>query len=169
LSPLFCFGSIGNSGYEANCPLGPRTYFSCLACNFSVGAGFSDVGFSTSSWGYRCFGIIKVVNSRVWCRVLLICHFLLKAKGVATPLWRKCEVTTHALENGTWESSGTFENLERDRKGQNTSHWSVHYTVGNSWNADVQNGLTWAIWTSVTQVMVERKARSQTGNLTPNH
>ncbi len=34
---------------------------------------------------------------------------------------------------------------------------------------DVENGLAWAIWTSATQVMVERKARSQTGSLTPDH
>jgi hypothetical protein len=34
---------------------------------------------------------------------------------------------------------------------------------------DVQNGLAWAIWTSATQVMVEKRARNQTGNLTPDH
>jgi hypothetical protein len=38
-----------------------------------------------------------------------------------------------------------------------------------SWNVDVQNGLAWAIWTSTAQVMVERKAGSQTGSLTPDH
>jgi hypothetical protein len=42
--------------------------------------------------------------------------------SVATPLWGKCEVATHTPENGTWESSGTSENLEHDCKGQNTSH-----------------------------------------------
>jgi hypothetical protein len=77
-------GSIGNSSCEANCLLGFQTYFSCLACNFALGAIFGDLGFSTSSWGYFCFGIIKVVNSRVWCKVLLICHFLWKAKGVSS-------------------------------------------------------------------------------------
>jgi hypothetical protein len=49
---------------------------------------------------------------------------------VATPPWRKCEVTTHTLENGTWESSGTPKNSERDCMGQNTSHWCFLYTVG---------------------------------------
>jgi len=38
-----------------------------------------------------------------------------------------------------------------------------------SWNVDVQNGLVWAIWTSSAQVMVERRVRSQTTNLTPDH
>jgi len=38
-----------------------------------------------------------------------------------------------------------------------------------SWSLDVQNGLAWAIWTSAAQVMVERRAGSQTGSLTPDH
>ncbi len=38
-----------------------------------------------------------------------------------------------------------------------------------SWNVDVRNGLAWAIWTSPAQVMVERRAGSQTANLTPEH
>jgi hypothetical protein len=50
--------------------------------------------------------------------------------GVATPLWGKCEVAIHTLENGTWESFGTPKNLELDCKGQNTLHWNVLYTVG---------------------------------------
>jgi len=37
---------------------------------------------------------------------------------------------THTPENGTWESSGIPKNSERDYKGQNTSHWSVSYTIG---------------------------------------
>jgi hypothetical protein len=48
---------------------------------------------------------------------------------VATPLWGKCEVAIHTPENGIWESSGTPENSEHDFRGQNTSHWSVLYTV----------------------------------------
>jgi hypothetical protein len=60
------------------------------------------------------------------------CSFsiVLSALIVATPLWGSCEVATHTPENGTWESSRTPENSERDCRGQNTSHWSVFYTVG---------------------------------------
>jgi hypothetical protein len=36
-------------------------------------------------------------------------------------------------------------------------------------SVDVENGLAWAIWTSVTQVMAKRKVRSQTGSLTFDH
>jgi len=50
-------------------------------------------------------------------------------KCVTTPLWGKCEVATHTLENGTWESSRTSENLEHDHMHQNISHWGVLYTI----------------------------------------
>ncbi len=39
----------------------------------------------------------------------------------------------------------------------------------SSWSVDVENGLTWPIRTSAAQVMVERRAGSQTGSLTPDH
>jgi len=48
---------------------------------------------------------------------------------VATPLWGKCEVATHTLENGTWESSETPKNSKHDFRGQNTLHWDVIYTL----------------------------------------
>jgi hypothetical protein len=35
-------------------------------------------------------------------------------------------------------------------------------------SVDVENGLTWAIWTSIAQVMDKKRAGSQTGNLTPD-
>jgi hypothetical protein len=38
-----------------------------------------------------------------------------------------------------------------------------------SWGVDVRNGLTWAIRTSTAQVMVKRRAGSQTGSLIPDH
>ncbi len=37
------------------------------------------------------------------------------------------------------------------------------------WSLDVENGFAWAIWTYAAQVMVERKAGSQTGSLTLDH
>jgi hypothetical protein len=55
---------------------------------------------------------------------------LLNMVTVATPLWGKCEVATHTPENETWKSSGTPKNSEFDCRGQNTSPWGVHYTVG---------------------------------------
>jgi len=37
------------------------------------------------------------------------------------------------------------------------------------WSLDVENGLSWAIWTSVAQVMAKRKVRSETNSLTRHH
>jgi hypothetical protein len=36
-------------------------------------------------------------------------------------------------------------------------------------SVDVQNDLAWVIWTSAAQVMGKRRAKSQTGSLTPDH
>jgi len=36
-------------------------------------------------------------------------------------------------------------------------------------SVDIENGLLWAIWTSITHVMAKRKARSKIGTLTPDH
>jgi hypothetical protein len=38
-----------------------------------------------------------------------------------------------------------------------------------SWSVNVKNVIAWVIWTSAPQVMVERKAGSQTASLTPDH
>jgi hypothetical protein len=45
----------------------------------------------------------------------------------------------------------------------------IFIPLERSWNLNVQNGLAWAIWTFAAQVMVKRKAGSQTGSLTPDH
>jgi hypothetical protein len=71
-------------------------------------------------------------NHRYNCISNFICShmFDMTIVVVATPLWGKCEVVTHTLENGTWESFGTPENSKFDCRGQNTSPWGVLYTVG---------------------------------------
>jgi hypothetical protein len=51
-----------------------------------------------------------------------------------------------------------------------TPHLEVFFiSLERLWSVDVENGLAWAIWTFAAQVMVERRARNQTGNLTPDH
>jgi len=42
-------------------------------------------------------------------------------------------------------------------------------SLESSWNLDVLNGLALLIWTSETQIMAKRRARSQTTSLTPDH
>jgi hypothetical protein len=45
------------------------------------------------------------------------------------PILKECEDDTHIPKMRTWESFETPENSELDCKGQNTSPWSVLYTV----------------------------------------
>jgi len=82
-----------------------------------------------TSWCHR--PLLSFVMMADGNTVLPHCYRRYKLLGcVATPLWRKCEVATHTPENGTWESFGILKNSELDCRGQNTLHWSVHYTVG---------------------------------------
>jgi hypothetical protein len=69
---------------------------------------------------------IFIKTSWVICMYQIKFH---KTLSVATPLWRKCEVATHTPENESLESSETPKNSEDDYRGQNTSNWSVLYTV----------------------------------------
>ncbi len=64
------------------------------------------------------FELVDVNQNGIWFKL------------VTTPLWVKCEDETHIPKSGNLESSGTLENLEFDFRGQNTSHWSVLYTIG---------------------------------------
>ncbi len=65
-----------------------------------------------------------------WCHKVGFFSMILVLVDVVTPLWGKCEVATHTPENGTWESSGSSENLKFDCRGQNTLHWGVFNIVG---------------------------------------
>jgi hypothetical protein len=42
-------------------------------------------------------------------------------------------------------------------------------SLERSWNVDIENALALTIRTSTAQVMGKRRARSQTGSLTPDH
>jgi hypothetical protein len=70
---------------------------------------------------------------------------------------------------GTWSPLGLpwFRSLIAEFK---TPHLEVFFiSLKRARSVDVGNGLVWAIRTSAAQVMVKRRAGSQTGSLTPNH
>jgi hypothetical protein len=70
---------------------------------------------------------------------------------------------------GSWSPNG-LSNFQRAIEGVKT-HWIETFLISleSSWNVDVWNGLAWPIWTSKTQVMAKRKAKSQIANLTFDH
>ncbi len=86
-----------------------------------------------------------------------------------TPLWGKCESPLTFPKMGLRSPSG-FLKIQNAIIGVKTPCIDVFFIpLERFWSVDVQNGLTWAIWTYATQVIVERKAGSQIDNLTPDH
>jgi len=88
----------------------------------------------TMKWPWNCctcLGRKFIQNSQpIYTKKTLTLLIDLEMESIATPLWGSCEVATHTLENGTWESSETLKNSEHDYRGQNTSHWDVLGTIG---------------------------------------
>jgi hypothetical protein len=70
---------------------------------------------------------------------------------------------------GTWSPPGLLQLQSSTEEGKTPCLEVFFISLERSWSLDVENGLAWAIWTSAAQVMVERKAGSQTGSLTPDH
>jgi len=66
---------------------------------------------------------------------------------VATPFLEACEDDTHTPEMGTWESSKTPETLEFDFRGKTPRLDAFFMSLESYWSLDVENGLTWTIWT----------------------
>jgi hypothetical protein len=89
---------------------------------------------------------------------------LSRSLGVATPLWGKCEDETHTPKSGNLESFGTPTTSELDCRGLEV----FFILLERSQSVNVENGLTWAIQTSIAQIMTKRRAESQTGNWTPD-
>jgi hypothetical protein len=70
---------------------------------------------------------------------------------------------------GTWSPLG-LPQLQSPIPEVKTPHLEVFFIpLERPWSVDVENGLAWAIWTSTAQVMVKRRAGSQTGSLTLDH
>ncbi len=68
-----------------------------------------------------------------------------------------------------FESQWTSESLEGNCRGQNSLDWKVFYIIGKVFERRCLKWLTWPIWTHKTQVMAKRRAKSQIGNLIPQH
>ncbi len=81
-------------------------------------------------------------------------------------LWGR---NSHSRKMGLWSPSG-LPKIQSVISGVKTPRIGTFLVpLERSWSVDVQNGLAWVIWTFITQVMVERRAGSQTGSLTPEH
>ncbi len=76
---------------------------------------------------------------------------------------------SHSQKVGTWSPLG-LPQLQSSIVEVKTPQIEVFFIpLERPWTVDVKNGLAWAIWTSAAQVMVERRAMSQTGSLISDH
>ncbi len=88
---------------------------------------------------------------------------------VATLLWVKWEDETPTPKVGDLESSGTPECLEFDSRGQNTSHWGVLGVIGKVLKCRCPKCPRIGHLNICSPSYGQKKAGSQTGNLTPDH
>jgi hypothetical protein len=89
---------------------------------------------------------------------------------VATPLWPSVGVKPNTWKSwgfGVLRDSRTFKARQQGSKHLALRRFLV--SLKRSWNVDIENGLALVIWTFAAQVMGKRRARSQTGSLTPDH
>jgi hypothetical protein len=136
-------------------------------------------------WGHACGHDRKILILvfEVWIKIfskikleLVNCnselqHYKLGLgwSNVATPLWAKCEGEAHTPKSGSWSPPGLPKTQSAILGVKSPRIWALLMSLESYWSVDVQNGLAWTIWTFATQVMGKRRARSQTGSLTPDH
>jgi hypothetical protein len=99
-------------------------------------------------------------------------HWPLSSSGgeCRNPTLAKCESEAQHLEKvGIWSPPG-LPNVQRSTEKGKTPRIEVFLvSLERSWNLDIENALTFSIWTSVAQIMGKRRAGSQIGSLTPDH
>ncbi len=100
-----------------------------------------------------------------------IITFSLMLLSMSQPhFWKSGRMNFTLPKWGLGSSSGLSKLQNSISGGQKTSHWGVFFISLEIYrNVDVKNGLTWAIWTFVAQVMTKRKVGSQTDSLILDH
>jgi hypothetical protein len=112
-----------------------------------------------SPWLVMCF-----LNSRIHIPYTVIWYTLSQPY-----FWKSVRMTLTLPKWGLGSPPG-LPKLQSSIAGVKTPCIKVFFKwLENYWNVDVENGLAWAIWTSIIQVMAKKKAGNQIGNLTPDH
>jgi hypothetical protein len=88
---------------------------------------------------------------------------------IATLFWKNERMTPSLLKWGLGSLPG-LPKLQSSIIGVKTPCIEAFFISLESYQSvNVENGLTWASWTFVAQVMTKKKVWNQTGSLTPNH
>ncbi len=107
-------------------------------------------------------------HGRLYLGAILV-HQRKKNKTIATLLWESVRMKLTLPKWGLGSPLG-LPKVQSSIARVKTPFIREFFILLESYRSvDVQNLLAWPIWTSTTQVMAKRKARSQTSNLTPNH
>jgi len=108
------------------------------------------------------------------CLKLLVCwnywfSGLVWWNYLSQPHFETSENETHTPKSGNLESSGTPQIQSSIIKVKTPCIEVFFIPLKRPWSVNVENGLSWAIQTFTAQVMVKRRAESQTNSLTPDH
>jgi hypothetical protein len=124
----------------------------------------------------RRYGELHILDVKLWCDFfnMLVCSIVSYAcevwvdfkkieaikveyRNVVTPLWGKCEVATHTPENGSCSPLG-LPKIQKMIAEVKTPRIEVFFIpLERSQSVDVQNGLTWVIWTFAAQVWAKER------------
>jgi hypothetical protein len=101
---------------------------------------------------------------------LLFCRLVWSGFGeLCRTLWRSVKMTFTIPKWGLG-SLPVLLKTQNSIVGVRTPQGEVFFiSLKSYWSVDVKNGLAWAIRTSAAQVMCKRRARNQSGSLTPDH
>jgi hypothetical protein len=102
--------------------------------------------------------------SKYDCNHVQVLHW-----GVATLFWKSERMTPSFPKWGLGSSLGLLKLQNLIARAKTPCIEAFFIPLENYLSLDIENGLVWVIWTSVTRVMTKRKSGSQTGNLTSNH
>jgi hypothetical protein len=82
---------------------------------------------------------------------------------------KECEDKTHTPKMGTWSPSQLLKLQSSIARVKTPCIGMFFISLESYQSVDIENGLVCGIWTSIAHVMAKRKAKSQIGNLIPNH
>ncbi len=122
--------------------------------------------------------LTNLQNFVVWHYLVIIelsMHYVIASRMSQPHFGLSVRVKPTLLKVGTLPKVGSWSPLGLPKTqsaiaGVKSLHiWALFMSLKRFWSVDVQNGLAWAIWTSVAQVMGKRRAGNQIGSLTPDH
>jgi hypothetical protein len=101
--------------------------------------------------------------------ILFLCNFNIKIVCRNPTLRASVRMRLALPKVGSWSLPGLLQ-LQSSTIESKTPRLEILFIpLERHWSVDVENGLAWAIWTSIAQVMGKRRVGNQIVSLTPDH